>query len=329
MGGQPVKPALRFGLFVAATIASLAPAPPAPDSDRPPAWAYPVDPPGAKAPADDGTPRHVPGSKAAYTLTQVSDLFFAPDWHPSEHPPMPPIVARGRKPAVYACGFCHRADGPGGPENASLAGLPADYLVQQMADFKSGARKTSVPERLPPKYMIALSQAVTDAEVKAAAAYFSALEPRTNIRVVEAERAPKTFVTSGHLAAVKSGEMEPLGRRIVEVPADLEQFVSRDTHAQFTAYVPRGSLERGEKLMTTARDDDNPACTACHGADLRGDDTVPGIAGRSPSYLVRQLFDFKNGARAGFASGLMRPAVEKLSLDDMIALAAYAASLQP
>ena len=55
----------------------------------------------------------------------------------------------------------------------------------------------------------------------------------------------------------------------------------------------------------------------------------PGIAGRSPSYIVRQLFDFKHGARAGAGSALMTPAVDKLTLDDMISLAAYAASLKP
>jgi cytochrome c553 len=56
---------------------------------------------------------------------------------------------------------------------------------------------------------------------------------------------------------------------------------------------------------------------------------IPGIAGRSPSYLVRQLYDLKHGARAGLGSALMKPAVEKLTIDDMISLAAYAASLEP
>jgi cytochrome c553 len=98
---------------------------------------------------DDGTQRHVPDSTAAFTVTQARDLFFALDWHPSDHPPLPDIVAHGRKPDVMACGVCHQADGPGGPENASIAGLPAQYIVQQMADFKSGVRTTSVPQRIP------------------------------------------------------------------------------------------------------------------------------------------------------------------------------------
>src|SRR5262245_33361163 len=83
--------------------------------DTPPPWAYVMNPPDFKPPPDDGSLRRVPDSNAAFTLTQVRDLFFAPDWHPSDHPPMPDIVARGRKPDVFTCGVCHRADGSGGP----------------------------------------------------------------------------------------------------------------------------------------------------------------------------------------------------------------------
>ena len=119
--------------------------------------------------------------------------FIAPIWHPGDHRPLPDIVASGRKPDVFACGFCHRADGPGGPENADLAGLPKSYIIQQMADYKSGARGTAVPGRSPPTLMIALSKPITDAEVEAAAAYFSALQPRKRIKVVESDTAPKSL----------------------------------------------------------------------------------------------------------------------------------------
>ena len=44
--------------------------------EKPPAWAYPVNPPDFKAPPDDGTPRKVPDSDLTLTLTQVRDLFF-------------------------------------------------------------------------------------------------------------------------------------------------------------------------------------------------------------------------------------------------------------
>ena len=156
----------------------------------PPAWAYPVNPPDFKPRVDDGTPRRVPDSTAGYTVTQLRDLFAAPIWHPEDHPALPPIVAQGRKPGVFACGVCHRADGPGGPGNANIAGLPSAYIVQQMADYKSGARTTSLPERAPQTNMIALSKLITDDDVGEAAAYFSALTPRHTVRVLEAAQAP-------------------------------------------------------------------------------------------------------------------------------------------
>jgi cytochrome c553 len=297
--------------------------------DTPPPWAYVMNPPDFKPSPDDGSPRRVPDSDAAFTLTQLRDLFSAPDWHPGDHPPMPDIVARGRKPDVFACGVCHRADGPGGPENSSLAGLPKAYIVQQMTDFKSGARTTSVPERLPSKLMIALSKGVTDAEIDAAAGYFSALRQRANIRVVETDSVPKTYATGWFLAAVTTGEKEPLGQRIVEVPEDLERFVSRDSRARFIAYVPMGSVNKGAALASTGASGKTVPCGGCHGVDLKGVASVPGISGRSPSYMVRQLHDFKSGARAGKDSALMKASVEKLTVEDLVALAAYAASLSP
>src|SRR5262245_57237165 len=171
--------------------------------DNPPAWAYPVNPPDFKPPPDDGAPRSVPNSNLTFTLTQVRDLFFSPDWHPGDHPPQPEVVARGRKPELYACGFCHRADGPGGPENANLMGLPATYIKQQIADFKSGARKSSVMDRAPMSFKITLAKAATDEEIAHAAAYFSSVKPRSVIHVVETTTVPKTVVAAWFLVADK------------------------------------------------------------------------------------------------------------------------------
>jgi cytochrome c553 len=300
----------------------------APDAEAPPAWAYPVNPPAFKAAIDDGSLRRVPESTRTYTLGQLRDFFMAPDWHPDDHPAMPDVVALGRKPAVYACGFCHRAGGQGGPENANVAGLPAAYIVQQMADFKSGARKTSVPSRLPPQAMVSTAVAASDAEIAAAAAYFSTLKPLANVTVVETTLVPKSYVAGWHMAAIPGSEREPIGQRIVEVPENLEHFVSRDSRAHFIAYAPIGSVERGRALVAGS-DGKTVACAGCHGPDLRGLGAIPPLAGRSPSYLVRQLYDFRHGARAGNGSILMKPAVERLEIEDMISIAAYAASLPP
>jgi cytochrome c553 len=293
----------------------------------PPPWAYPINPPGTPAP-DSGTPLRVPDSDGGFTLTQIRDLFFAPDWHPSDHTAMPDIVSQGRKPEVRACGSCHRTDGSGGPENAKVAGLPADYIVQQMQDFKSGARKTSVSGRLPPDVMTATARGTTDAEIAAAAAYFAAQKPRGAIKVIEADTVPKTQPTGWHLAMTTEGGTEPIGRRIIEVPENLAYFSSRDGRAKFIAYVPPGSLKKGEELVATGAAK-TVSCRICHGQDLKRLGNIPGIAGRSPSYIIRQLYDFQIGNRAGVNAALMKPVVDKLSMDDMIAVAGYVASLEP
>jgi cytochrome c553 len=296
-------------------------------AEEPPAWAYPVNPPDLKPRAEDGVPRRVPDSNATYSVTQLRDRFIAPVWHPGDHPSLPAVVAEGRKPNVFACGFCHRADGPGGPENASLAGLPAGYIVQQLADYKSGARKTSVPKRNI-ELMMSLSKDLTDEEAKAAAAYFSSLKPRSNIRVVETDTVPETSVAGWFLAASKSGEKEPIGQRIIEVPEDVERFENRDTRAQFVAYVPTGSVTKGAALVGTGGGK-TLQCSICHGQDLKGLGGTPSIAGRSPSYVVRQLYDIQNGARAGTGAQLMKAAVVNLSIEDMASIAAYLASQAP
>jgi cytochrome c553 len=317
--------------FICSAAIAQAPAPASsntPSSASFPAWAYPWAP-DFKAAPDDGVPRHVPNSTASFTVTQERDLFFVPDWHPDDHPAMPDIVAHGRRPDVRACGSCHRAEGTGGPENASLAGLPAAYIVQQIEDYKSGARKFAGPQRSPSLLMTAIAKASTEEEVKAAAAYFSLLKPKANIKVIETDTAPVTEIARVFYMVSKNGGTEPIGQRIVEVPVDAEQFEHRDTRSQFIAYVPKGSIARGEALAHTGGAGQTTPCVTCHGPDLKGIASVPGIAGRSPSYLVRQLYDFQQHARAGSAGTLMWPVVEKLSHDDMISLAAYVASLEP
>jgi len=197
-----------------------------------------------------------------------------------------------------------------------------------MADYKSGARKTSVPKRNV-DLMISLAQDITNAEVEAAAAYFSALKPRANIRVVETTTVAKTFVAGWFLAASTAGEKEPLAQRIIEVPEDLEQFENRDPRSRFIAYVPAGSVAKGAALVSTGGAGKTLQCAICHGPDLKGLGGIPSIAGRSPSYVVRQLYDFQNGARAGTAAQLMKGTVANLTVDDMVAIAAYLASRAP
>ena len=318
----------------ASSVTARAQQPPVAEPATPLPWAYPLNPPPAgrgapPAAQPDPTPRRVPGSSVEFTQAQLRDLFNVPDWHPGNHPPMPEVVARGRQPDVRACGFCHLPNGQGRPENSSLAGLPAAYIEQQMADFRAGRRKSSEPRMGPPALMLTIGKAATADESTAAAAYFASFPYKKWIRVVEQHMVPKTRVQGGMLVPAEGGGTEPIGQRIIEMPEDLERTEVRDSASGFVAYVPVGAVARGQALVTTGGNGRTVACGTCHGADLKGLGPVPPIAGRSPSYTVRQLWDMKTGNRNGLWSPLMKAAVEKLTQEDLVAIAAYTSSREP
>jgi cytochrome c553 len=291
-----------------------------------PYWAYPVT--NRKFPAPDPNQvGHLPGSKVTFKRAGVNDRFNAPDWYPSSHPKMPDIVAHGRKPNVFACGYCHLPNGQGRPENASLAGQPAAYIVQQVADMRSGFRKSSSDKMGSINAMMAVAKASNDAEVKIAADYFAGLKYKKWIRVIEADRVPRTIVGDRNMLNVVAGPKEPIGKRILELPANLERTEWRDSKSGFYAYVPKGAIARGKKLVESGAG--AFPCAACHGPDYKGNGAVPALAGRSPAQIVRQLYDFKAGTRNGPGAAMMKPEVANMSADMRLDIAAYLASLQP
>ena len=242
---------------------------------------------------------------------------------------MPEVVAHGRKPDVYSCGHCHLPNGQGRPENASVAGLPADYIIQQMADFKNGLRKGSDPEMLSVTNMVKLAKSASDEDVKAAAAYFSSIPLKPWIRVVEVEQVPKTKPEGGMMVVIDGGGSETIGDRVIEVSENLERTELRDPTSGFIAYVPKGSLDKGKLLVTTGDNGKTMACTMCHGPNLKGTGNIPSIAGRSPSQMTRQIIDFQNGSRNGSMAPMMKGVVTKLTIADIVAITGYLASQAP
>jgi len=287
-----------------------------------PDWAFPVtDKVQPPMPADEA-PHSAPGSTKSYTRKQIDDLFNPPDWYPDLHPPMPQIVAHGEATAVRACASCHLPTGTGHDESAYIAALPVGYFARQMVDYKSGARKGSGS-------MTTIANAIREDDVRAAADYFAALKPRPWIRVVEADTVPKTYVGPGNKRLrLPGGATEPIGNRIIEIPEDEEVVLNRDPRSGFIALVPKGSIAKGQALVTTGADKTVP-CGICHGQTLKGLGDVPPIAGRQANYVVRQLFSIQDGTRGGISSALMQQVVERLTVDDMLAIAAYTAAWQP
>ncbi len=288
-----------------------------------PSWAFnipdKVQPPGSPEPK--GVVR-VPGSPVEYDAAKIAGNANPPDWFPTEHGPAPRIVKGEAGVAIMACGSCHLMSGQGHPEAADIAGLPVEYLIRQMNYFKSGARKDD--SRMGP-----IAKATSDEDVRRSAEYYAALKPSTFVKVIETATPPKTYVnTAGrHRIPLPGGGTEPIGSRIIQVPEDAMRTQLRDPHSGYIAYVPPGSIEKGEALVKTGGSGKTIACAICHGDDLKGLGEVPRIAGMQPVYVARQLICLQNGSSAGTAAALMKKVVAKLSEEDIIAISAYLGSL--
>ncbi len=307
---------LLAGAFALALLPALALA------QEKPSWAFPVTDKEQPEVKTSTAPRSAPGSTKQYTRAQADDLFNIPDWFPEMYPKLPKVIANGNAPNVRACGSCHLPIGTGHDESAYVAGLPVAYFTRQMADFKSGARKGSGS-------MLTIAQNITDAEIREAADYFASLKPTKWVRVVETDTVPKTYVGGGNKRLVHpAGGTEPIGNRIITVPEDEEIVLYRDPRKGFVSFVPKGSLAKGAELVAGVAGK-TVNCTICHGPDLKGIADIPPIAGRTATYTVRQLFMMKSGERAGPSSALMKQVVANLSVDDMMNIAAYTASLDP
>lgn len=306
-------------------------------------------PPAPIPPAEATRRRRVEGSSLTFTRLEIRGNVV--DWFPEDHPnPMPRIIKLGPAALVPGttgrpCGGCHLSDGSGRPENASPAGLPAKYILRQLSDFRNGLRHSVEPAKGNSNTMVMLAKAMTDEEMQQAAAYFSAVKWRPHVKVIETNLVPATRIqgelfipTVNHVSEHKL--TEPIGKRIIEVPTDVEvNQILRSSRGTWVAYVPVGSIARGKHLVTTGGSSivNNQivlgratACTTCHGQDLRGmGQDIPPLAGRSPSYLAREIFDIQQGTRVGSypLMPLMKKAVEKLTAEDIIDITAYLASL--
>jgi cytochrome c553 len=279
-----------------------------------------------------------------YSLVDVRDGHDVIDWFPGDHPtPMPDVIrhgpAGGTGNTARGCGSCHLPNGKGRPENAPAAGLPIAYFMRQLQDFRNSLRRTADPRKPNTPTMIDLAKAMTDEEMRVGAEYFAAITWTPWIRVVESDLVPKTRIAGNLFLPIAQSDTEPIAGRIIEMPEDVEQVETlRNPRSGFVAYVPPGSTRRGEDLVTTGGmrivgnqivQGKTTPCVTCHGLNLMGVADVPPIAGRSPSYIVRQMWDIRQGTRNSPAVQLMKLATANLNEEDLVAIAAYVSSRVP
>jgi cytochrome c553 len=306
--------AWRRLLAVAACLAISAAAAPAPD------WAFPgIGAPNGthKPPASEVV--RLPGSPATFHRSDF-DGRQAIDWFADAHPQAPEVVLHAKGEGGYPCGYCHLPDGTGRPENARLQGLPADYIVEQVEAFANGTRAAAVPY-LPTRLMAEVAHAAQPADLKAAAAYFSQFEPRSHTQIVETATIPAA--TAWHfLYSFDRSRQEALGQRIIEGPVDRERAELRDPETRYLAYVPEGSIARG-RIIADHGAAGGPGCVTCHGQALVG------IAGASPSFIARQLMDFRSKARNDPGAAPMQAVAGPLTDAQIIDAAAFVGSRDP
>lgn len=277
----------------------------------PPEWLYPQPlGPAPVRPAPE-TPQTLPGSAITLVFADLRNGKRAVDWFPVAADPVPDIVMNAVPPAIYACGFCHLPRGQGRPENASVAGLSADYIIAQTMAIRAGTRRAA--GWLPTQGMHDAVQSASPEQIAAAAAWFSRQPFESRVKVVESATVP-AIAPLGFIWAVRPGSPEPIAGRIIEVPDDEHVFEKRDPRSTFTAYVPPGSIARGRVVAAEL------GCIECHAEMMNG-----WGPGRSPSYILRQLLAFKSRARSGESAEPMQAVVDQLDLAQMVAVTAWMA----
>lgn len=72
------------------------------------------------------------------------------------------------------------------------------------------------------------------------------------------------------------------------------------------------------------------ACIACHGPSGRGNAPAayPSIAGQHAVYTIKQLQDYRSGARKSDKSGVMRSITERMTDNEIAAVASYIQGLR-
>ena len=99
---------------------------------------------------------------------------------------------------------------------------------------------------------------------------------------------------------------------------DLAEYFSGQTLARSTAKTDAAIVEQGKKIAAQAQ------CVACHQPNFKGLNEYPRVSRQKYPYIVKQLKDFRDGARV---SDVMGPTVKDLSDEQIEALAQYLTSL--
>jgi len=114
--------------------------------------------------------------------------------------------------------------------------------------------------------------------------------------------------------------------------ADLAAFFASQALQAGSSSAAPDVLERGKKIyMGGDAHKGYPACAGCHAPDGAGNAPAgwPSLRAQHPAYVVKQLNDFRSGARKNDPNKMMRQIAVQMSDADIQAVAEYIATLKP
>ena len=121
----------------------------------------------------------------------------------------------------------------------------------------------------------------------------------------------------------------PIGTRVIETPEDAVEARLRNPQVRLYRIRPGWQHQARGSAGQHRRQREDDTLRGLPWPDLKGLGPVPNLAGRSPSYLARQMYDMKLGTRKGAMSALMMPVLANLTDADIVDLMAYVSSLEP
>ena len=137
------------------------------------------------------------------------------------------------------------------------------------------------------------------------------------------------------LGAFKANErVNPLMTPMAAVLSDEDM---KDLGAHFAQQTPSGgeadasNWKAGERLYRSGdKERAIPACIACHGPQGRGNGPAkyPALRAQHAVYTFNQLKAFKDGSRKSGGSGVMQAVTERMTEEEMRALASYLQGLR-
>jgi cytochrome c553 len=137
---------------------------------------------------------------------------------------------------------------------------------------------------------------------------------------------PKQFITTQLIMFREGNRKDP---QMSPMAANLSNAEINDLGTYFSAQKPASATQQtgADKVAASQRLIDQHNCNACHGAELKGQQHIPRLAGQQAAYLRTQLRGFKAGTRFDM-DGQMTSAAQGLSDKDIDILVEYLAGLR-